>query len=91
MSSTMKHFSPFANSTWMVLSFLASGLEGDGSFCLCASKRGLSLKVAGVKVAHGTDAHALCADFGRYMEQRRAVIDALEAKLAHIKEKAKKR
>lgn len=83
----MFHFSPFSDATWKVMSFLSLGLEGHGSISISASKRGLTMKISGEKVAHGKDAAALSADFDRYMEQRRAAIDGLKADLARIEAK----
>lgn len=45
--STMAHFSPFGNGTWWLLSMLAGSIEGHGRVSISASKRGLSLSVAG--------------------------------------------
>lgn len=67
MSATMDHFSPFADSTWKVLGFLACALDGKGGITMHASRRGLSLKMSGVTIASGKTARALCEDYDRFI------------------------
>ena len=63
MSSAMMHFSPFSQSTWYLLGALAHGLEGKGAVSICASKRGLTLKIGRYIAVRGKNADELWINY----------------------------
>lgn len=65
MHHVWDHFSPFAEATQWLLTMLAGGLEGRGQWEIISSRRGLTLKLNGLKVCSGKDCRELKAEFDR--------------------------
>jgi hypothetical protein len=68
-------WSPFAKSTWQMLSFLECGSDGHGSWAIHASKRGLRLTLQGITVARGADPDALMHSYDVFAEQSRKAVE----------------
>jgi hypothetical protein len=60
-----------SGSTWRILCWLETGLQGHVACGIHASRRGLRCTIHGVTVARGINPDALVRDFDAYVAKRR--------------------